>query len=137
MIIIKYSDVKWDNIMMDSLHLYDEPIHVMDRDMKRDFSGEAKSPRSRTVRPVRYYHIDFGNARIYSPEQGAAREYTGPEGYGGDKTVPEFKTPGYYDPFPIDVYRAGNLVREFRKVSSVYGRVDQSRMLTGDFLGTL
>lgn len=51
--------------MMDSLHLYDEPIHVTDSEMKRDYSGEAKSPRSRTIRPVKYYHIDFGNARVY------------------------------------------------------------------------
>lgn len=105
--------------MMDSLHLYDEPIHVTDSEMKRDYSGEAKSPRSRTIRPVTYYHIDFGNARVYPPEQGAPRQYSGPEGYGGDLTVPEFKTPGHYDPFPIDVYRAGNLMREIVKVSSV------------------
>lgn len=38
-------------------------------------------------------------------------------GYGGDLSVPEFKTQNYCDPFAVDVYRMGNVVRrEFTQV---------------------
>ena len=98
---------------MDALHLYDEPVHPTSPYMKRDFSREAKKPRSRTKRPVKYYHTDFGNARLYPPDQGPPLEYSG---YGGDKSVPEFKIEGRYNPFPVDVYRAGNILRQMQMV---------------------
>lgn len=111
------SDIKSDNVMMDSAPLYDEPLHPSSTNMKRDFSGPARKPKSRTLRPVKYFHIDFGHARMYSPTEGPPREFCGTTGYGGDGTVPEFKTGEYCDPFPVDVYRAGNLIRELLSVS--------------------
>jgi hypothetical protein len=53
--------------------------------------------------------IDFGLSRRY--------EDVGPHlelpGWGGDKTVPEFRTGELYDPFLVDVYCLGNVVREY------------------------
>lgn len=95
--------------MMDPSPLYDEKVHPVDHHMRRDFTGRAKEPHTRTLRPVKYYHVDFGHACRYDLSKGAASE---PVGYGGDQTVPEFKTQERCDPFPVDVYRVGNLIRQ-------------------------
>ena len=101
--------------MMDASPLDDEPRHPVNSVMKLDYSGHVGKPHTRTLRPVRYYHIDFGHARRYDPKDGPPQEFVGEEdGYGGDATVPEFKTTnGYCDPFPVDVYRVGRVVRRF------------------------
>lgn len=68
--------------------------------------------RSRTVRPPKYYLVDFGISRQYSPDDGAPRAYPI---LGGDTSVPEHQgTKGHEmsDPFPTDIYFLGNLVRE-------------------------
>lgn len=100
--------------MMDSLHLYDDPVHPTRWSLKRDCSGPAAKPRTRTERPVRYLLIDFGHAEKYDPKDGPP--LVGGTEYGGDHSVPEFATQEDCDPFPVDVYRAGNVVREFMKV---------------------
>lgn len=109
-----HSDVKFDNIMMDHVPLYGEPPHPACEYMKLDFSDFVVKPRSRTLRPIKYYLIDFGHARRYDPSNGPPREYAGVDcgGYGGDGSVPEFKTQEYCDPFPVDVFRLGNFIRE-------------------------
>jgi hypothetical protein len=109
--------VKFDNVMMDSAPLYAEPIHPVDDSKNRDFTGPSK-PRSRTLYPVKYYHIDFGKARRYNPEDGPPRISVG---IGGDRSVPEFKTNEDCDPFAVDVFRAGNIIRECFTDVSVFG----------------
>lgn len=105
------SDVKYNNIMMDSSPLYEEPVHPADPDRTRDYTQIAR-PRPRTLHPVKYYFIDFGHACRYSSDTNPPRIYIGSRGYGGDGTVPEFKTQVDCDPFPVDVYRLGNVIRE-------------------------
>lgn len=94
--------------MVDFSPLYDEPVHPACPTMRLDFSGRSKRPRSRTLRPVKYYHIDFGHACRYNPEDGDPQI---PVGYGGDHSVPEFATQDSCNPFFVDVYRAGNMIR--------------------------
>lgn len=114
-----HSDVKLNNVMMDFTPLCDEPVHPADLSYKRDYSGRAKPPRDRTLRPVKYYHIDFGHASRHKVEDGPPQKFIG-NGYGGDLSVPEFKTQEYCDPFPVDVYRVGNIIRmAFTHVSSI------------------
>lgn len=96
--------------MMDSSPLYDDPIHPIKPRMKRDWSDKAGKARSRTERPVKYYHIDSGLTRSYRGAEGPPRE---PIGYDGDQSVPEFRTQDDCDPFAVDVYRVGNLVRQY------------------------
>lgn len=96
--------------MVDSTPLYEEPIHPVARWMNKAFTREAK-PRMRTVHPVRYYYIDFGLTQRYDPKDGPPRS---PIGYGGDLTVPEFDIGvADCDPFPVDIYRLGNFIREY------------------------
>ncbi|KAF9801072.1 hypothetical protein IEO21_10209 [Rhodonia placenta] len=84
--------------------------HVAHRERKRDFTGTARHY-SRTERPTKYYYVDFGLSRKYSPDEYPPRELPI---LGGDKTVPEFQGEGYdeaVDPFPTDIYYLGNLIR--------------------------
>lgn len=93
---------------MDSAPLYDEPIHPVEHHMNQDYTRPVKES-TRTLCPVKYYLIDFGSARQYNPEEGPPRI---PVGHGGDRSVPEFATETVCDPFAVDVYRIGNVIRE-------------------------
>jgi len=104
--------------MMDAKNLYLQPLHPAHFKKRRDFSGPAKHS-TRTRRPVKYYLIDFGLSRRYNPEDRPVLE---PPGWGGDQTVPEFlKSDDLCDPFPVDVYCAGNVIRRnFTEVSRAF-----------------
>lgn len=81
--------------------------------MNKTFTAEARKPFTRTARPPKYYIIDYGMSRRYSPDDAHPTE-TAPEG--GDRTVPEFKNgmePTPHDPFAVDIYCVGNVIREY------------------------
>jgi hypothetical protein len=68
-------------------------------------------PRSRFAVNVPYYIIDFGMSTI-NPTARKASGHVGQDG-----TVPEFKTNEPYDPFKLDIYQVGNIIRrEFLSV---------------------
>jgi hypothetical protein len=95
--------------MVDATHLYLQPPHPADHTRRRDWRGRAKHS-TRTRRPVKYFLIDFGLSRRYNPEDRPVLE---PPGWGGDRTVPEFlNSEGPCDPFPVDVYCLGNVIRQ-------------------------
>ncbi|CAL1706289.1 unnamed protein product [Somion occarium] len=97
------------NIMMDPKPLFPDMYHPISVRMKKDLSGTAKHY-TRTAHPVKYYFIDFGISRKYSPDNPHPLE---PPIRGGDKTVPEFQRSHQpRDPFPTDIYYLGNLIRE-------------------------
>ncbi|KAK7448867.1 hypothetical protein VKT23_013597 [Stygiomarasmius scandens] len=108
---IAHNDVKTDNIMMDPSPLYNQPLHPV-RTGKTYNWTRRPSPNTRTQSPVKYYIIDFDLARSYDrSESQVAIEYPR---YGGDATVPEFmsRPQEACDPFAVDIYRLGNLVRK-------------------------
>ncbi|KNZ74345.1 hypothetical protein J132_07203 [Termitomyces sp. J132] len=86
---IAHEDCKYNNIMADSQHLFDAPPHPFLTFMKRDFTGRPSIVASRTIKPVKYYLIDFDLSKEYPP--GAPRLEEPP--WGGDKTVPEHLLP--------------------------------------------
>jgi serine/threonine protein kinase len=111
------SDCTANNVMMDPTGLYPESYHPIERHMTRAFDGVAPHI-TRSQMPPKYYLTDFGLSRRYSPEQRPPLE---PIIRGGDKTVPEFAVGEPCDPFPIDVYYIGNLIRtSFTKVRYLY-----------------
>jgi len=95
--------------MMDSSPLYDQPRHPVRLEKTYDWR-QTPTPKSRTERPVKYYFIDFDLTHQYE-EGKPAQEH--PK-YGGDHTVPEWKVrpQDACNPFAVDVYRLGNVVRE-------------------------
>ncbi|KAG6858813.1 hypothetical protein C0995_013749 [Termitomyces sp. Mi166 len=105
-------DCKSDNILANSLCLFDSPPHPKKGNMKRDFSGMVSIMSSRTLKPLKYYFIDFGLSKIYRPEDAPFLEQPP---WGGDKTVPEhlIPNPPPCDPFAVDVYCLGNFLRQY------------------------
>lgn len=93
--------------------MWPEPYHIMMTFMNRDFTAEVAKPFTRTAKAPKYYIIDFGMSRRYSPDDPHPTETTAD---GGDRTVPEFNdslesTP--HDPFAVDIYCVGNVIQEW------------------------
>ena len=94
---------------MDALLLFDAPPHPHRQLRRRDYKGYVKQRFSRTRKPVKHYFVDFGLSKMYKPE-GAPHLEVG--GWGGDRTVPEFfRNDAVCDPFAMDVYCIGNVIR--------------------------
>lgn len=94
---------------MEPMPLLSEVPHPRRYGRSYDFKRRVKQ-RTRTERPTRYYIIDFGLSRAFSPGE----ELVAPVSFGGDRSVPEYKDPSraVSNPFAIDVYCLGNLIRE-------------------------
>ena len=100
------------NIMMSTQEMHPEPYHVMAPYMNRTLTARAKKPFTRTAKPPKYFIIDFGMSRRYSPDDPNPTE-TSPDG--GDGTVPEFNNsvnPVPHNPFAVDIYCMGNVIQE-------------------------
>ncbi|RDX54873.1 hypothetical protein OH76DRAFT_1478388 [Lentinus brumalis] len=122
--LVAHCDINLVNVLMDPIPLLSEVPHPRDSNRSYDFKRKVKQ-HTRTERPTRYYIIDFGLSRKFSPGE----KLIAPVSYGGDKSVPEYKDPSrrVSNPFAIDVYCLGSMIREWF--------VDKSRSL--DFLKTL
>jgi hypothetical protein len=99
--------------MLEPSGMYPKGFHPVKLDRNRDLKGKATAY-TRTLRPPRYYLIDFGLSRRY-----LTRDISDNPLRGGDKTAPEHQSQGSSNPFYTDVYYVGNLVRvEFMRVRS-------------------
>ncbi|KAG1843659.1 hypothetical protein F4604DRAFT_1596655, partial [Suillus subluteus] len=96
------------NIMMDPKPLFIDSFHPFRSHRTRDLKGNPRHY-SRTQRPTMYFFIDFGLSRRYDPSVTNPLE---PVIFGGDKTVPEFKSLKPQNPFPTDVYYIGHAIQE-------------------------
>ncbi|KAJ7071939.1 hypothetical protein C8F01DRAFT_1243039 [Mycena amicta] len=113
---VAHLDANYHNIMMDGDRLYPGGFHphIVNQDRALDGKSTARHY-TRTRKPVKYYFIDFGLSRRYTPEQVAA-----PGGLwepiikGGDKTPPEHNEEGRFEanPFATDIYYVGNVIRQ-------------------------
>ncbi|KAJ3712454.1 kinase-like domain-containing protein [Lentinula raphanica] len=108
---IAHNDAKNNNIMMDWSPLYPLPPHFHDASMRMDWKGRSK-PRNRTIYPVRYYFIDWDLSKVYDAKIRTTRVPVRLPGYGGDRTVPEFQRNEPCNPFTVDVYCLGNVIRQ-------------------------
>lgn len=104
--------------MMDANSLFRNGFHPVS--LSKDASGRFALPRRRTnVCYIKYYLIDFGVASRFG--SGETHRVYGNDGQ--DDTVPELEN-GYqeaYDPFLVDVYSFGNLIRkDFIQVRSLH-----------------
>jgi len=106
---VAHRDISLLNVMMDG-SLYPEGWHFCQPEQDRQHPYEPAKHYTRTQCPPKYYLTDFGISRRYDPKDGPPRE---PPIHGGDRTVPEFqKSIEPCNPFPTDIYYAGNLIRE-------------------------
>lgn len=108
------SDCTAKNLMMDADPLYPLGFHPV----KTFFLPDAVTPASPLPRhsaKVKYYYIDFGISSHFPPDRRGDRLVLGREGR--DRDVPELSTVTPYDPFKVDVFIIGNLLRhEFHDV---------------------
>jgi hypothetical protein len=103
------SDCTYENVMLEPSNMYPNSFHPVITRRSKDYRGKAKGY-SRTWRPAKYLLIDFGLSRLYDPAKGSPLARPIP---GGDKSVPEQRDrKTLHNPFPVDVYYLGNLVRE-------------------------
>ena len=96
------------NFLMDASAMYPEGFHPAQTAYKRDYSGWANYlPRS-TV-GVKYYFADFGIS-VHKPEKDRSRFVTG--NLGRDRRPPELSVTVPYDPFKLDVFIVGNMLKQ-------------------------
>ena len=101
------SDCVMRNILMDADAMYPEGFHPVKTSYKRDYSGPADYiPRS--VAGVRYYFTDFGIS-VHMPEEDRTL-VTG--SLGRDQQPPELSETFPYDPFKLDIFIIGNMMKQ-------------------------
>ncbi|KAJ7709015.1 hypothetical protein B0H17DRAFT_1156000 [Mycena rosella] len=109
---VAHRDCQSGNIMMDVTQLYPNGFHSEDVELNQSWKGKAKHTcMTCTKCNPKYYLIDFGLSRMHDPANKPPLEY--PD-CGGDRKMPQLQGQEYHqlhDPFPIDVYYIGNLIR--------------------------
>lgn len=103
-----HSDCMNLNIMMHPKPLFIDSFHPFRPHRTRDLKGTSRHY-SRAQRPTKYFLIDFGLSRRYDTSVINPVE---PVIFGGDNTVPEFKSFEPQNPFPTDVYYIGHAIQE-------------------------
>jgi len=105
---IAHRDCVMHNFLMDADAMYPEGFHPVKQMYKRDYSGWATYiPRS--VAGVRYYFADFGIS-THLPEENPQKLVTGVKGR--DQQPPELSETVPYDPFKLDIFIIGNMLRQ-------------------------
>jgi hypothetical protein len=99
---------------MDATHMYHLGFHPVESIFLDD--KKTVAPRiSRLEAGVKYYFVDYGISSYFPP--GSRRELV--VGIAGrDRDVPELSNNVPYDPFKVDIFTIGNVLRgEFQAVS--------------------
>lgn len=110
-----HRDPCWFNLMMDASKVIPRGTHYVKPSTHNGFYGTFEWRQRWSVRPVQYYYIDFDISCRYPPELKNVdlKEMTRA---GQDKSVPEFKRPGPYNPFKADIYQLGNVILKLLSV---------------------
>ncbi|KAG6819244.1 hypothetical protein H0H93_013853 [Arthromyces matolae] len=103
---IAHMDACYHNLMMDASKMIPRGFHQIHPHTHDGVSAEFIWNDRWSVRPNRYYFIDFNLAHYY-PEDVQFEEDT--TMIGQDETVPEFRANKPYNPFKLDVYQLGNV----------------------------
>ncbi|CAE6455888.1 unnamed protein product [Rhizoctonia solani] len=105
---VVHCDIGSPNIMMNSRVLYDEPFHPVDSHLSLDIKRMIYPRYSRLEKNIRYYLIDMGFATWFR-NPSVPRLVTGKP---ARIMAPEQKTTGPYDPFLVDIYQLGKVIRQ-------------------------
>lgn len=102
---------------MDASGMFPRGHHPYLQHMLADMSGNAPFvPRPAARPPVKYFYVDFGISSKFQPDEDS-RLVLGT--LGRDQDVPELSDSTPYDPFKVDVFLIGNVLRkEMHDVSS-------------------
>ena len=111
--LLSHRDCSLKNILMDATHMYPHGFHPVE-DLCLDDIRTAAPRISRLEAGVKYYYVDYGISSYFPP--GSQRELV--LGIAGrDQDVPELSNDVPYDPFKVDIFTIGNVLRgEFQAV---------------------
>ena len=93
---------------MDGSSLYPKGWHPINYNYSPDYIHRAEH-RSRLFAPIKYYYVDFGISS-YIPPGSSDRLVVGE--FGREREVPELSATVPYDPFKVDVFIIGNLLKK-------------------------
>jgi hypothetical protein len=115
LIVLSYRDCSLKNIMMDGTHMYPIGFHPVHSIFLADARTYAPMV-SRLEAGVKYYFVDYGISSYFPA--GSNRELV--LGIAGrDQDVPELSNNVPYDPFKVDIFTIGNVLRgELQAVGS-------------------
>jgi hypothetical protein len=105
-------DACYFNLMMDPSKVIPNGFHFGSVWTKDGFKKIEWRERW-SVRPVKYYFVDFGLSHRYPGGLTNIMDYGR---FGQDRSVPEMSTTVPYDPFKADVYQLGNVFKRFVEV---------------------
>ncbi|TFK74339.1 hypothetical protein BDN72DRAFT_833694 [Pluteus cervinus] len=132
---VAHRDIGEPNVMMEGNGLFPDGWNQAYAGLLPD-GRKASKVFTRTQRPPKYYLIDFGLSRQYDPSDPNPLDEPI---YGGDKTVPEFKTNREaFNPFQTDIYYMGNMIRKYiTEGHRIYGSVEFTGYFGTGFLRPL
>ncbi|KAG6899594.1 hypothetical protein C0993_008826 [Termitomyces sp. T159_Od127] len=104
-----HRDPCWFNLMMDASNIIPRGTHFVASDTHDGVSNSFKWRQRWSVRPIQYYYIDFDISRRYPPELKNV-DLKEMSRAGQDRTAPEFKRSGPYNPFQADIYQLRNAI---------------------------
>lgn len=104
-----HRDCVQKNLMMDASAMYPEGFHPVGLDFKLDHSDYAKHSTSRAAAGVKYYFVDFGIS-VHIPDSVDSKLVTG--FLGRDRDPPELSNKKPYDPFKLDIFIIGNMLKQ-------------------------
>ena len=94
--------------MMDGDAMYPEGFHPIRINQTPDCLRPAEHT-TRTVAGVKYYFLDFGIS-CYLPDANSPRLVTGMDGR--DQEPPELSDIDPYNPFKLDIFIIGNMLKQ-------------------------
>ncbi|KAH9962898.1 kinase-like domain-containing protein [Russula dissimulans] len=104
---VAHRDCSLKNILMDASRMYPRGFHPVDDILLPDYSRAA--PRiPRLDARVRYYFVDYGISSYFPA--GSQRDLVVGRA-GRDQDVPELSDTVPYDPFKVDIFTIGNVLR--------------------------
>jgi hypothetical protein len=96
--------------MMDGSGMYPEGFHPVRQHLDPSAKIEVV-PMTRTMAKPKYYLIDFDGS-VWFPADMPGKFRTATGKHGADDEVPEMSQNGPYDPFKVDIFQFGNVLKK-------------------------
>jgi hypothetical protein len=107
MLLLSHRDCSLKNVLVDAAHMYPLGFHPVEDLFLDDITTPAPTI-PRLEAGVKYYFVDYGISSYFPA--GSQRELV--LGIAGrDQDVPELSNNVPYDPFKVDIFTVGNVLR--------------------------
>lgn len=110
---IAHRDACWKNLMMDATKIIPKGFHPQRPYTTTGISADLSWNKRSSVAPIDYFIIDYG-LTMWFRDPHARNSALGV--CGQDKTVPELSAIVPYDPFKVDIYQLGGVIKTLIEV---------------------